>query len=243
MQPPSHQAYSIATNEARSPTSEVVRFSLKSLFLLTFLCAVALALVAQLRLLGTEILFLTAVVASLVLLNQVDKGLARIWLQAMWGVILPLACLATDPFLFVSSQNIRMLSELRLSPFAAGCYGFVCWQITMLLASWLLTSKYPKSAAFLSGSLLVGCIFAGIVALVLTPITLLAMIFLIGLPGITPWLTMFVYMKATKACWSIAKQMEQKPICVLLAVLGFVVSLVAAICAGFAWTEFSGRST
>lgn len=233
-------ASSLVTRDIESPTPDVVRFSLKSLFLLTFLCSVALALVAQLRLLGTEILFLTAVVASFVLLNQIEKGNTRIWLHAMWGIILPLACLATDPFLFVSSQNIRTLGELRLSPFAVACYGFMGWQMIMLFVSWLLTSSYPMRAAIVSGSLLAGSIFAGTVALVLTPITVIAMIFVVGLPGITPWLTMVVYLQAARTCWGMARRTMRKSICVALGLVGFVSSLVAAVCAVFAWIEIGG---
>lgn len=200
----------------------------------------ALALVAQLRLLGTEILFLTAVGASVGLLNQPLTRVRRIWLQAMWGIILPLACLATDPFLFIASQDIQRLGELRLNPFVAGVYGFVGWQMLMLIANWILTSNYPKSAAILSGGLLAGSIFAGTVALVLTPVTLLSMIFIIGLPGITPWLTMLVYKKASTACWETARGKEQKAKCVLLAILGFAIAVAAAIGTVVCWIVIRG---
>ena len=70
---------------------DVVQFNLRSLFLLTFLCALAITLVLKLGVWGTVLLFVSGAVATTVMRARCRIGIRRFWFQAVWGVLMPLA--------------------------------------------------------------------------------------------------------------------------------------------------------
>lgn len=205
-----------------------MRFDMGSLFVLTALCAVGIALVRQLEIWGTVILFIAGGLASLWLRkNPIPTG--RFWLQAIWGVLLPLCCLFTDPGIFRDAGFGG-----RISPLSFSCYVFIAWQMMILIASWFLTSAHPRWAAFLSGNLIAGAAFAAVIAAFLIVPALIGSLFLLGLPGLTPCLTARVYFRAYQSCSQITARWDKDQETKLRA-CGMITSIVPPVGAHFAW--------
>ena len=119
----------------------------------------------------------------------------RMWNQFTWGVLMPLVCIFGDPFVFGSFENGRIV---YLSQYGVACYAFVGFQIFVLLLSWFVPRQYSMLNEFVSGVLFVGGVFAFGVAVILSPLTLFGTLAMgLGFPGITPWLTGFVYLKSS----------------------------------------------
>ena len=217
-----------------SPQLDAVRFSIKSLFLLTFLCAVGIALVKQFHLAGTVILFIVAGVASIVMLRRGDFAERRFWLQATWGVLLPLSCLFTDPMVFRDFD----FEGGPLSPSTVACYCFISWQMLMLAASWFLKPTQARWGSFVAGNLIAGSLFAAGVALFLVIPAILFSFVIIGLPGLTPWFTMIAFFRGYQYCWRVGSQAESPSVKYGLAGLGCLVSISIGVAAYFAWSAY-----
>lgn len=213
-------------NPTQKPVSKlnVVQLSTRSLFLLTSFCAVGIALVHQLDIFGTVILFAVASGASIIMFRRHEFGQRRFWLQASWGVLLPLCCLFTDPIVFRRAD----FGEQVYPPFVLTCYSFIAWQMLMLGASWFLKPTQPRWSSFLAGSLMAGALFAACVGLALLPATLLFSLMILGLPGFTPLFTAVVFFNAGQIAWRVASLEESSSTRRGLAVLGGVSSIFIA---------------
>jgi hypothetical protein len=115
----------------------------------------------------------------------------QILFDVTFGVIAPILCFVFDPIVFRS----WLFGPPLLGEYQTVVYLFSGLQIT-LLCFWLLTGSGGKvSNSFIGGTLLSGAIFCLIAGFVLTPFSLLGLIYGLGVFGFTPFLTMLVYLR------------------------------------------------
>ncbi|MDB4947693.1 MAG: hypothetical protein JWM27_342 [Gemmatimonadetes bacterium] len=110
--------------------------------------------------------------------------------DAAFGIVLPLACLALDPAVFVTHEGQPgMMGYLR--PFA---YTMIALQTAALAAR---MPRRPGSSA-LDGFLLAGALFAGLLGIVLAPLCTIGILAGEGICalGFTPLGTAFVFARA-----------------------------------------------
>jgi hypothetical protein len=108
------------------------------------------------------------------------------------GVIIPILLLVFDPAVFRSQgcYGVPVLNNYAIFAYVAIGLG------TLSLIVWLFTRAVRLGgAAFLSGVLLTGGLFAAGIGVALLPYSLLGLIIVIGVLGLFPFVTAFVYFR------------------------------------------------
>lgn len=108
-----------------------------------------------------------------------------------FGVVLPLLCFVSDPFVFRSFGGGRGL----LDRFQLFTYVLAAFEMTALCVWMLARGRLGEWAAAAGALLLAGALFCYAVGLVLLPFSLLGLLLLVGALGFTPFLTGFVYLR------------------------------------------------
>ena len=143
---------------------------------------------------------------------------------------MPIGCIFGDPFVFGSFQNG---SANHLNPYAIACYTFIAWQIAWLGVSWVVDPDSTIGNSFISGTLLAGTVFALLIAVMLTPVTLIGSFFLLGLIGVTPWLTGVTFLRTS---WMHRRRATQVNYIVMF--VGFILPIAIASAVMVATMDF-----
>lgn len=136
-----------------------------------------------------------------------------------FGVVLPLVCIAADPFVFRSWSGMgqAMLGRYTIFAYTLGIVSI------MSMAAWLLWGqKLGELRPYIGGLFLVGSAISLIVGVILLPYSLIGMFFLIGFLGFTPLFSGFVYLRnAVRAIEGAEADSTAWPVCraVILAAL------------------------
>lgn len=135
----------------------------------------------------------------------------------LWiGIALPLLCLLFDPIVFREGS----MGGPILTAFAAACWTFMAVGVLTLFSLKFLRSGHAVLSGILTGTM-VYTLFLGAVLL---PLSLIGLLFGIGLLGFSPFLVAFVLYRNAKRQWQISKtQAKQRQ------GLSFAIGLVAAL--------------
>ncbi|HEX7285964.1 MAG TPA: hypothetical protein VF532_07260 [Candidatus Angelobacter sp.] len=118
----------------------------------------------------------------------------RLGFDVFFGIIAPLLCVYFDPGLLNGNSVVapHLLGSLRL---------FVYVEIGLgaaVLAYYLITRR---NSSWLAGALFAGALFAFFVGILILPLTLVMLLVLIGIPGLTPFFTGYVFLRNARQCW------------------------------------------
>jgi len=110
------------------------------------------------------------------------------------GIIAPILCVIFDPAVFRSDGlfGAGMLKDFRFYAYTEIAIGVAA------LAYFLLTRR---GSAPLAGTLYAGALFSGLLGLFMLPLTLLGLLILIGIFGLTPFFSSFVMERNASRCW------------------------------------------
>lgn len=116
------------------------------------------------------------------------------WFDCIFGIIAPILCLIFDPAIFRSGfpAGVGFLSEYR--PFA---YVAITFSIVALAYYLLRQSGYLPLVGILVG----GGIFSLVLGLAMLPMTAIGLFILIGVFGLTPFVTSFVFLRNGYRAW------------------------------------------
>jgi len=109
-----------------------------------------------------------------------------------FGIVLPLVCFAFDPIVFVDERWIG----LGYWPYRILAWTFAGAQMLALAAALAGGRRPPVESAVVAGVLGAGALFACVVAFALLPLSLNGLIAIIGVLGLVPFATAFVYGRA-----------------------------------------------
>jgi hypothetical protein len=131
----------------------------------------------------------------------------RIWASrnstgfaVMLGIVGPLISLALDPCVFKwGDEHGPIFGEYRVF-----CYSLIGLEIVALTIWLAARDALGPCCGIISGILPVGSAFAGLVGVVLLPLSLLGLLAVIGILGFIPFLTAYVYLKQARAAWESA---------------------------------------
>jgi hypothetical protein len=112
--------------------------------------------------------------------------------DVIFGIVLPVICLVVDPIVF---QGGFFGEQPILGRFQLFAYLFCGLQLGIFLFWRAMPRHLAPPAGLIGGILLAGALFSFIVGVLMLPLTLLALIFLIGIVGFTPFMTSFVYLR------------------------------------------------
>jgi hypothetical protein len=147
----------------------------------------------------------------------------------IFGVVLPVICFAFDPIVFKSGFGESPFLGV-FKPFAY-VLSFVS---VMAMSAWLVWgAKLKWLNAFLAGLFAVGGVISLAVGIVLSPFSLIGLIFLIGILGFTPLFTSIVFLRNAVRAFHAAKPFLEKGVLInslmLSAVLSFTLPTVLNI--------------
>ncbi len=222
--------------ELPRPEDYQPQFGLKSLFVFTTLLAVGLAVARLVGYFTAPLLFLAAVIHGIrrVLLDYSPARKLRS--DLIWGVGMPLVCLAFDPVVFQGERMLlpkmqphqllwtfptESISSDRLSippwrDFYIDTWNLSMYSILLLeiagMAGWLFSSPRAKQriGGFVSGFFTGGSVIALVIGLAIGPFSMMATIVMgAGLPGFTPLLTSWAYGSRAREAWRAASVVDQ----------------------------------
>ena len=109
------------------------------------------------------------------------------------GIIVPTLCLILDP-------GIIRSRELLHSPLANYAL-FAYLEIGLCIAALSFYLITQRTSALFAGIFYAGAVFSLAVGIILLPLTLIALFAVIGIPGLTPFFTCFVFLRNARRCW------------------------------------------
>ena len=112
--------------------------------------------------------------------------------DVMFGLVLPVACFVADPLVFTSTPVFGppLLEDFQLIAYVVSA---------IEMGFFLVWRTFPKRVSTFSpafaGVFLAGAFFSTVVGLAILPFTLLGLFMVIGLLGLTPFFSAFVYLR------------------------------------------------
>ena len=139
-----------------------------------------------------------------------------------FGVILPIVCFVFDPIVFKGDAwGAAFLGTYK--PFAY----ILSFVSVMALSAWLIWGEKLKWLnAFLAGLFIIGGLVSLGVGIILSPISLLGLIVIIGALGFTPLFSAVVYLRNSLRAFQAAKPFLEKSVLIRSFALGAIFSAV-----------------
>ena len=120
------------------------------------------------------------------------------YFDIVFGIGAPIVCVFADPCIFRADGTMFRRPWI---PYATGAYIFIGLEI-LTLAAWLaLPKKSPLLNLALAGPLFIGGLASIGLGIRMLPLTLLGLIAIIGVLGLTPFLTGFVFLRNGLRAW------------------------------------------
>jgi hypothetical protein len=137
--------------------------------------------------------------------------------DVIFGLVLPIACFLVDPIVFKSASVFGppLLEDYQLIAYVVSA---------VEMGTFLVWRTFPKLArtfapAF-AGIFLAGAFFSTVVGLAILPFTLLGLLMIIGLPGLTPFVSAFVYLRNSVRAMKLQAKDSGLALRVVVAALG-----------------------
>lgn len=145
----------------------------------------------------------------------------------LFGVLLPLLCLLIDHAL----GRYAITRHWHVKP-------FVWLQMLVFASAMVVPPRNPTLRAMLAGALAPGALCAGAIGLWLLPFSIAGLVYVIGLLGLVPLFTCFVFARASRAWLAAARGPQQRDVLGPYAA-GLALSLLplARPVAGSLWTD------
>jgi hypothetical protein len=143
---------------------------------------------------------------------------AQRWFDLCVGIIAPLLCAFFDPAVFRSNGIFGggILNQVRL-------FGYL--EIAMGVAALAYYLVARRASLSLAGVLYAGALFSFLVGLAILPFSILGMFVLIGVFGLTPFFSSFVYLRNGYRCWRELSQHSTRQASFLVVGVAFILTL------------------
>ena len=214
------------TESPDDPNPPPLQFSLRSILIVQAVVAVFLSALLLADVFAVVAAFVATLIFAGVRVRPERLRAKRMIVDLMGGVVLPGLCLWYDPFVF---RNDGRYADIRLLALLA-----VVMQI-VVLTFWLVVGRWlGRSAAVVAGALSYGVVMAGLLGIVLFPLSLIGLLFAgLGSLGWVPFLTAVVFARyAARAARQARRMLPRGTIAWTL--LGFL--LAAAVPVLIYWT-------
>lgn len=186
---------------------EAHQISILEMMLVTFVCAAAVTLVHTYWIGGTLTLFAVSCIVSgyVSQSSKFSMPKARFFQEVLWGCMMPLACVVTDPFVFTHhGGDPFMPSGFEPGfdpPLVYSIYSLILWQILNLIFSWFSAGTHSLVRAWFVGTFCLGCLFALAIGLILLPFSTIGLVVVVGVLGFTPLITAYVFARTAMQMW------------------------------------------
>lgn len=138
-----------------------------------------------------------------------------------FGVLGPIICVIVDPTVFHPSGG----EPGELGAIQAFAFGMIGYEI-LLMSVWLLIPiRRAFWQSFVASSFAIGAIFACGIGVRLLPLSLLGVLFGLGILGFIPFVTAFVYLRQSIRAFQNIFQKWRRPLCLGALILGIICSV------------------
>lgn len=185
------------TAERQYLSGEHHSLTITELFGLISFVAVALALVARFEIAGSLMVFLLASLISMLIGSLSTRGSrVRFWNQLLWGILVLIACVIGDPFVF---GIYKAAIPESLHPRCVGPYFAFGYSILLIQLSWFVGARTaPWLNALLAGQMMGCALILHLISLALVPVGILGMLSLVGLVCLTPFIAGVVQFRTSR---------------------------------------------
>jgi hypothetical protein len=223
--------------------NDAPRFGLRALLIAVAAVAIVLGAMRSWGIMGAVTAFMLAVLGSLFAARRWHHTTTRLAFDLTWGIVMPLICLAYDPFVFQQIdpgtwEGFPSLSSFRWEFFDVLCYATIGYQL-LLLAVWLgFGHALRRWSGFFAGGLAVGGLLASLIGLLVFLPSLFAFAwYFIGALGFTPLVTATTYFRRSLEARAIARAYLTRGVFYASRLAGAAVAggvpLVVLMCRGF----------
>ncbi len=154
---------------------------------------------------------------------QQETTLARLIFDITVGIVSPILCLIFDPIVFRNG----ILGQPLAGRFQLFAYSVIAVEI-IALAVWLgLGKRAGEWCGVLGGIMLAGALFSTVIGICLLPLSLIGLMFLIGVFGFTPFLTAFIYLRNARRALKVAGAQMTRVGLLITLILGGTLALGA----------------
>jgi len=168
-----------------------LQFGVRTLLLAQAVCAVFCALLTVIGVLAVVVALLATVILASVRVSPKGAPLKRMIVDLMGGIVLPCFCLYYDPVLFGVGGPLVARSGFVVFP-----YFFLGFQMMALLV-WLPAEPWVgRWGSVFAGSHFVGALIAVSLGTLLLPFSIIGVVLIIGVLGLVPFLTAFVFLRS-----------------------------------------------
>jgi hypothetical protein len=120
---------------------------------------------------------------------QPEPTLSQVIFDVTIGMILPILCLVFDPVVFRNG----IIGKPLLGDYQLFAYGLIAIEVCAL-CGWLAAGKRAGEwCGVLGGAMLAGALFAAVIGILLLPLSVIGLIYGIGILGFTPFVTAVIY--------------------------------------------------
>lgn len=149
----------------------------------------------------------------------------QIVFDIFFGAILPVVCLLMDPGIF---RGNGLPGTSRLAHF--GLFAYL--EIALCIAALIFYLVTRRSSRFLAGMLYAGMLFSLAVGIMILPLTIVGVFMLIGVLGLTPFLTGFVFQRNARRCWRRSSR-KSSPTAIFVAAFAAAMTMFAPLAIQF----------
>jgi hypothetical protein len=240
-----------AAHDPADPADQPVQFSLWALLFAVTAAGVVLGLLKALGVFGALVAFLAAAVLTLVLYPRYRPRAIQqqeALFDFVWGLIMPLICLAVDPIVFKYGdinlpprpdqpwELTDLFTRAGFYSYSFAAYVFFGWQMALLMAALVLGRPSVRWAAFLSGTFNIGYMTAVLIGTLALLPSLLGLYVGVGLLGFTPLFTAFAFHRRMQRADAVAWGGSPAERTDLWLIAGIVTTIVLPLCTGAALT-------
>lgn len=157
--------------------------------------------------------------------HALKPTLSQMVFDVMLGVVLPVVCLFMDPGIF---RWDGLPGTSRLTHF--GLFAYL--EIALCMAALIFYLATRRASLFLAGMLYAGALFALAVGIIILPLTIVGLFMLIGIFGLTPFFTGFVFLQNARRCWNLSSR-KAFPAAILVSVSAAAMTVIVPLAVQF----------
>jgi hypothetical protein len=154
---------------------------------------------------------------------QAEATLSQLIFDVTVGMILPVLCLVFDPLVFRGG----LMGRPMLGDYQFFAYGLIAIEI-VALGVWLAMGRRAGEwCGVLGGVMIAGAAFSAVIGLLLLPLSVIGLVFIVGVLGFMPFVTAFIYWRNARRALAAAGARMSRAALYLTLALGAIVPVGA----------------
>jgi hypothetical protein len=121
-----------------------------------------------------------------------DSTTYQVMFDVVFGILMPVVCFYFDPGI-ISGGTVRSFSPML--PHAVLVYSLSAIAISTLVVWLCFARRIKATGAIIAGVFVSGAVYSFTIGIIILPLTIVGLLFIIGILGLVPFVTGFVYLR------------------------------------------------